>query len=286
MHSNLFRQCDKSWKQAHAGLKKDYENRFSVMEQRRKQEDEESARFAKMAAAGKAWRESPARKLQSNSAMKLYIRDKLLEMRDKEKHSEVAPKSAKQASRHLAGLWDGLTKKQQNFYSEKFEEEERLKAEEKTMAPKDKDIVLVQVSALCSSCGKPAGDGGAAVMPVSLLDQTGERLALVCAACQQTIDEAMASVSMAAPPRIIVERPLSKISPLVNTPRTAALFADLLSAGRTGRGSGPSACLYNDRAVPKNATETKFKLDYRRYSTQNGASSAFPARLLPDPFKM
>jgi hypothetical protein len=286
MHSNLFRQCDKSWKQAHAGLKKDYENRFSVMEQRRKQEDEESARFAKMAAAGKAWRESPARKLQSNSAMKLYIRDKLLEMRDKEKHSEVAPKSAKQASRHLAGLWDGLTKKQQNFYSEKFEEEERLKAEEKTMAPKDKDIVLVQVSALCSSCGKPAGDGGAAVMPVSLLDQTGERLALVCAACQQTIDEAMASVSMAAPPRIIVERPLSKISPLVNTPRTAALFADLLSAGRTGRGSGPSACLYNDRAVPKNATETKFKLDYRRYSTQKGASSAFPARLLPDPFNM
>ena len=59
MHSNLFRQCDKSWKQAHAGLKKDYENRFSVMEQRRKQEDEESARFAKMAAAGKAWRSNP-----------------------------------------------------------------------------------------------------------------------------------------------------------------------------------------------------------------------------------
>ena len=160
-----------------------------------------------------------------------------------------------------------------------------MRKEEELLTPVDGDTVLLQVNILCSFCGKFPKSGGAAVMPVSLLGNSEEHLALLCSSCQNDVDASMDRISMSPPPRVkIVGSSLSKMSILTHAPGTAAFFEDALSAGRNGRGYGPEACLFNDKAAPKRTGETKYKLDYKKFTTEAGMSRGFPARLLPKPF--
>ena len=290
------RQLEFTWKHAEEDVKQVFTERWSAASKQSKLNVEESVQLDTLAKEGETWRTQLSHK-QVSSTVNMFIRDQLKELRQKEKSTPTrVAKTAPEASHYIAEIWDNLTAREKEMYEDQFKEESRIKAEECAQKPKDQDVLLVQVEVLCSECGETPHEG-AAVMPVSFQCQANdhsamvreiknrERLALVCTCCQQKMDLAMASVSMAPLPRVPIVGNLTKITPLQHTPDTYQLFNSLLSEDRDGLGSGVSACLYADYdGKQRKNGSTKFKLDYKKYKTNKGANNIFPVRLLPREF--
>ena len=300
---------DKLWIGADDRVKEIYKRRCLALKTESSLNLKESVELTNQIKEGAKWRSNDSSRggsyrssslsstRASTSAMKMFIQENLKQLRQDEQKrgSALVVKSAKQASLYIAGIWDNYTAKEKAVYEQKSKEEARIRVEEKNMTPKEQDCMLVQVEVLCNLCGNsPQGD--AAVMPISFQFQANdpaamispipsqEHLALLCHSCQEHIDNSMASISMAPPPRVqVCNSELSNIAPLQHTTQTAQLFTSLLSEDRNGMGNGPNACLYRSLNPEKKAT--KFKLDYQKYTNMPGnISLGIPLRLLPNLF--